>query len=319
MDLLLNNRRIASFLAITFALTWGLGLIAYLSGMDGVEHKAYVLVAALSMLCPAAAAIIQQRLLDRDSWEGLGLKFKGTNWLTVGFTALVGVCMMPLAMLVMHLLGDVAGLPLFGHVSVTTERMGTALQELLEAQGLPITDAGAGALASIPAGLVLLIIQVAAVLAAITVNAPFMLGEELGWRGYLWQRIAHWSGFKRVLFTGVVWGVWHAPLILLGHNYPGFPVAGVFMMVVLCVLFALLFDWTRTRSRSVWSSVMLHGIINGSAGSFALFTWGGHPLYGSPVGVAGFIAFALLGIGVLLFDRNYRAGFLAPKPLVSAV
>lgn len=318
MDTKQNRRRIASFLAITFALTWSVGLVGYFMGMKTVEHKAYLLVAALSMLCPAVAAIIQQRLLDREPWAGLGLNIKGTHWRTVGITALVGMCMMPLAMLVMYLLGDVAGMKAFGHVSVTSERMLLAVQELLEAQGLPAADGGLGALTSIPAGLVLLIVQVVAVLSAVTVNAPFMLGEELGWRGYLWQRTAHWSGLRRVLFTGVVWGIWHAPLIIMGHNYPGFPVAGVFMMVVLCVLFALLFDWTRTRSRSVWSSMMLHGIINSSAGGFALFTWGGHPLLGSPVGVAGFVAFALLGAAVLLLDRGYSRNFLVPAPLVSA-
>ena len=56
----------------------------------------------------------------------------------------------------------------------------------------------------VPGWLVLVLGLLAAVLAACTVNLPFMLGEELGWRGYLYQATAEWPSLKRVLFTGMV-------------------------------------------------------------------------------------------------------------------
>ena len=153
-----------------------------------------------------------------------------------------------------------------------------------------------------------------AVVAACTLNLPSMLGEELGWRGYLFHATRGWRSGARVLFTGVIWGLWHAPLILMGHNYPGYPVIGIGLMVVFCTLLALLFDWSRSRSRCVWGPCVLHGIINGSAGLFALFSAGGHSLVNSPVGIAGFIALAMLAVVVLLLDRGYRAGLIA-EPL----
>lgn len=177
------------------------------------------------------------------------------------------------------------------------------LEEIAASTGSTMPQAAMDKLASVPAGLVLVGGLFSAVLAACTINLPFMLGEELGWRGYLFQATARWPRQRRVLFTGTVWGVWHAPLILMGHNYPGHPVAGVFMMVVFCVLAAFLFDHSRLRTRTVWGPCVLHGIINGSAGLFALFAWGGHPLVGSPTGVAGFVALGALCAVVFALER----------------
>ncbi|HRH37236.1 MAG TPA: hypothetical protein PK760_02755, partial [Flavobacteriales bacterium] len=66
-------------------------------------------------------------------------------------------------------------------------------------------------------------------------------------------------------------------------------------------------DWTRFRSKSIWSACILHGIINGSAGAAAMFSSGGHQLVGSAVGPAGMLAIALIGSVVLLLDGTYRS------------
>jgi uncharacterized protein len=154
---------------------------------------------------------------------------------------------------------------------------------------------------------------VGASFSAFTVNLPFMLGEELGWRGYLFASTSRWSAAKRVAFTGTVWGIWHAPLILLGHNYPGYPFLGIVLMMVFCTLLAMLFDLSRQRSNSVWGPCVLHGIINGSSGAFVLFAWDGHVLLASPAGVAGLVALLVLCIVVFTFDGSYRRSFFRTK------
>jgi len=53
-----------------------------------------------------------------------------------------------------------------------------------------------------------------------TLNALFGFGEEAGWRGYLLHEWKHMQFWKASLFIGLIWGIWHAPLILLGYNYP---------------------------------------------------------------------------------------------------
>ena len=66
--------------------------------------------------------------------------------------------------------------------------------------------------------------------------------------------------------SGVIWGVWYAPAIAQGLNYPGQPVLGVPMMVVFCVLVGAVFSWLYLRTRSPWAPALAHGSLNASAG-----------------------------------------------------
>ena len=305
-----QHRRIISFLAIAFGYTWLLAGIGAFFGIRATSGLSYMALAAACMFGPALAAIVQQRLIDRGPWAGLGLQLAGTNWKMLGATALLGITIVPLILLVIHVVGDRMGIAAFGHVSVTSERVALSVADMMAQMG---QGRSGGAISDVmqqmPAGLVLFAGLLSAVFSAFTFNLPFMLGEELGWRGYLYQATVSWKPQRRVLFTGVVWGLWHAPLILMGHNYPEYPIAGVGLMVVFCTLLAFLFDWSRARSGSVWSACVLHGIINGSAGLFALFVWGGHPLVASPVGVAGFTALVILAMAVFLLEAKYRGTF----------
>ena len=59
------------------------------------------------------------------------------------------------------------------------------------------------------------------------INTLFALGEELGWRGFLLPSLLPLGQWRAILMSGLIWGVWHAPAILQGHNYPSQPVLGV--------------------------------------------------------------------------------------------
>lgn len=56
-----------------------------------------------------------------------------------------------------------------------------------------------------------------------TVNLPFMLGEELGWRGFQFEETKLLGFWRSSLLIGVLWGLWHAPVIMMGYNYSGEP------------------------------------------------------------------------------------------------
>ena len=304
-----------SFLAITFGITWTVAAVGVLVGLTIEDRIGYMVLAAVCMLCPALAAIIQQRWIEKGPWSGLGLQFAGTRWTWVVITALIGLSIVPLMLIVTSVSGALFGLDSFGAVEVSQGRLVQRIQEMTAEAGM----SGIGAMGSlsamrIPGVLLLAIIQLAALISACTINLPMMLGEELGWRGYLFKSMQQGSSIRRVLFTGVVWGLWHAPLIAMGHNYPEYPILGIPLMMLFCVLLAVPFDHARWRSGSIWAPCILHGIINGSAGGFGLFAWGGHPLVGSPVGLAGFITLALLTIGILVFDGGYRATFTGIPP-----
>ncbi|MFY7671064.1 CPBP family intramembrane glutamic endopeptidase [Tenacibaculum sp. MEBiC06402] len=91
----------------------------------------------------------------------------------------------------------------------------------------------------------------------------FAFGEEYGWRGYLqkeWAKNNELSGFITI---GIVWGLWHLPGILMGHNYPDYPVLGGFiLMPMLCSFFSIIFGITKNRKNVIWVAVLFHGALN---------------------------------------------------------
>jgi membrane protease YdiL (CAAX protease family) len=145
--------------------------------------------------------------------------------------------------------------------------------------------------------MIVLLQTIAALTVAPFFNSLFALGEELGWRGFLLPRlmrsgIGQWTA---LVTSGAVWGVWHAPIILLGHNYPDHPRLGVLLMTVFCVLLGVLFGWLRLASRSVWPSTIAHATLNAVAGlPLVLLTPFNFALGGMLTGAVGWIPLALL-------------------------
>jgi membrane protease YdiL (CAAX protease family) len=107
-------------------------------------------------------------------------------------------------------------------------------------------------------------------LAAITsgVIASFAaFGEEGGWRGYMMPRLLRLMGRTPALILGgVIWGLWHAPLTAIGHNfgtdYPGFPWLGILKMCILCIFLGVILTFLTEKSGSVWPAAILHAVGN---------------------------------------------------------
>ncbi|MBK9273970.1 MAG: CPBP family intramembrane metalloprotease [Flavobacteriales bacterium] len=306
------DARVLRFLAIAFGISWSIAALGMAFGVRSATAPGYTVVAGAAMFGPALAALLCAHRFDRTGWSALGVGLRPFRVKPFLATALIGVAIVPVILAGTALLAARFPEAGFGRVVFTSDGLVDQVKVLAAELGAPpMEEEKLGPLRSFPPGLILLGALVGAVVAACTVNLPFMLGEELGWRGYLWGRIAHWPGARRIGFAGVVWGLWHAPLIAIGHNYPGHPVAGVGMMVLLCLALALLFDHVRWRSGHVWTSALLHGIINGSAGSYALFAAQGHPLLGSIAGLAGILGLVLIGGFVVLVDGPYRRSLFA--------
>jgi membrane protease YdiL (CAAX protease family) len=121
--------------------------------------------------------------------------------------------------------------------------------------------------------------------AGLTVNGLFALGEEYGWRGVLADELRPLGRAKATLLTGILWGFWHAPIIMLGHNYGTAWEGGIFVMVTWTVPLSFLLTWARDRTGSVIAPAMLHGAFNGVAGVFAYLIVGGSVLVRFPVGL----------------------------------
>ena len=90
------------------------------------------------------------------------------------------------------------------------------------------------------------------------------LGEELGWRGFLVPQLSKVMSFRGVAFTsGIIWSLWHYPLILLANYHGAGPTwYSLICFTVMVIGIAFLFAWMRLKSGSVWTGMLLHASHN---------------------------------------------------------
>ena len=88
-----------------------------------------------------------------------------------------------------------------------------------------------------------------------------VIGEEIGWRGFLQPRLREGMGLVAAgLATGVVWTLWHAPMYLVAGG-PGLAAFAVFAWWVIPL--AVVMGAVAERSRSsVIVATVLHGAAN---------------------------------------------------------
>jgi membrane protease YdiL (CAAX protease family) len=147
-----------------------------------------------------------------------------------------------------------------------------------------------------------------ALFAGLTVNALAALGEEAGWRGYLFA-VSEGRFWPVTLATGLLHGLWHAPLVLLGHNaVSDSRPLNLALTVSWCVVAAPLFSWVRARSGSAVAAAIAHGTFNALAGVPLLFLRGGDPLLVGPLGLAWQAATLLVVAFVVAWDARLGAG-----------
>ncbi len=89
-----------------------------------------------------------------------------------------------------------------------------------------------------------------------------VFGEEYGWRGFLQSELTKLGNLKGVLLVGLIWGIWHFPIILRGiHTYPP-SVLGLFLGVVFFVLWGIIQGYAVIKTGSIWVAAFMHGLVN---------------------------------------------------------
>ncbi|ETK36225.1 CPBP family intramembrane glutamic endopeptidase [Microbispora sp. ATCC PTA-5024] len=297
-----SSRDLLLFLLVAFGASWAAAIPLWLSGAP-LGSPAVLVTGLVMMLTPSLGVLAVWRLCRRGTpfraWAretGLTLgpdrpataRLLVVAWL--GVPALVAVAAaVGVAAGTLHL--DLAGLSLF------RREAGQALAKA------PIDPR------------VLLALQVVeAVVFAPLINAVPALGEEWGWRGWLLPRLLNGPGgggdrgrlVRALLLSGVIWGLWHAPLTLRGYDYPSLGPWAASYFVGFCVLFGVVLGWLRLRSGSVWPAAIGHGALNATAAVPLLLGDAAHPPNPALAGVLGLPGLAVLAVTALVALRAGR-------------
>lgn len=294
----IDRKGVLSFILIAYGLAWLCVSPLWLSG-QGLRHPLAVPLMTAMMFAPAIAALVVTRFISRPAGtlrEALGIRLgKGRRW---GWYWLFAWLAVPALVLAAPFVGAALGLIQLDLAAFS------GFRALLE-------QAGAGAtLEQLPIPALILIQLASGVLIAPLVNAIPTLGEELGWRGYLLPQLLPLGQWPALLLSGAIWGLWHAPVILLGYNYPQHPQLGVLLMVGFCMVWGVLFGWLRLATGSVWPAVLAHGALNGMAGATVLFLRADTSYDAALAGATGLSAWLLplLLIGLLAATRRLPVG-----------
>ncbi|HER44114.1 MAG TPA: CPBP family intramembrane metalloprotease [Candidatus Eisenbacteria bacterium] len=90
------------------------------------------------------------------------------------------------------------------------------------------------------------------------------IGEEFGWRSYLLERLRPLGRWKALLWSGIIWSLWHTPILLMpgGVYTKRVDLAGAALALVVFVLAGFIFGWLYLESKSVWPCVLMHSYNN---------------------------------------------------------
>jgi len=297
------SRKVVSmvvFLALSFGLSWLIALPLWLG--DGLASPFFIVVAIAVMATPAIAALVVVFFVEKHSAKGERRRALGLGSVRpVGrfIRYLVLALLVPPALILVALLvGTALGLYPADVVNFS------GFQETLDAQLKAVGQASL----PIPIGL-LVAAQFLNVLIGSIINVVPALGEELGWRGWLLPKLLPLGVVPALLISGVIWGLWHAPLILLGYNYgnaPGW--LALAAMVAMTTVIGAVFSWLRIRSESVWPAALAHGSLNAAAGFSLVFIMAGEsfdPLQATILGWSGWLVPLVLVI-VLFATGQFR-------------
>jgi len=125
----------------------------------------------------------------------------------------------------------------------------------------------------------------------------------LGWRGFLLYQFRKMSFAKASVLIGSIWGIWHAPLILMGHNYPQHPYFGVLMMVILCLIITPIFMYFTIKAKSVIAAAIAHGTMNATVTISIIPVTGGNDLLVGMTGLAGMISMLVVIATIWIYDQ----------------
>jgi len=297
----LETKRIFIYLAITFLLTYGycFAVIYPISNgenLSGIPALATQLLVAAAMFFPAIGVLLT-RLVTKEGFKNCWIRPNFKNNIKVYLLAYFGPGILTVfGAFIYFLIFRKNFDPDCGYFLATLEAAGTPIDQL-----------------PVPANLLLVVQGLQGLFLGPIMNFFTCFGEEWGWRGYLLPKMSEkLSLIPMLLINGIIWGLWHAPLTAIGHNYglgySGFPFTGILMMCLFCTVLGVFFSYISLKTKSCIPAILGHGAVNAFAAIGTYFTKdGGNPFIGpAPTGIIGMLPFIFVAICMIIHLKKHK-------------
>ena len=298
----MKDRKLSSlkaYLLWAFGVAWVLQIAASAMLWQG-RGGVYTALLSLSMFAPMLAAVLSGTGLRGMGWKP---RLRGRlRWVAAAWfgPAILGAAGAVLYFLLVPQALDMS----FAYIRAA---LGAEQIAQMEASGLTVSRYALGSC-------------IAAVTYAPLINMGFAVGEEAGWRGVMYPVLRRRYGtVKGRIIGGVIWGIWHWPIMLLagyeyGMRYWGAPVTGPLLFCVIAFAMGVLLDALYEKTDCIWIPALCHGAINAFAGVPTLVM---NPAYGEwlllgplMIGLIGGLPMILLA--AVLCGRDARTAARTP-------
>ncbi|MEH2072422.1 MAG: CPBP family intramembrane glutamic endopeptidase [Nostoc sp.] len=282
-------KKVWLFLGLTFLFNYLLVILYLALGGKWVVPGSLIITTTYMFIPMLVTVAIQKLIYHEPLQKPLGISFKFNSWFLVAW-------LLPPILVFTTFVVSL----LFPGVEYSPEMAGlfAQLETVLSPEKLQQVRTE---IAALPIPLIWISL-IQSLIAGATINAVAAFGEELGWRGLLQKELNFLGFWKSSVIIGLIWGIWHAPLIIQGHNYPQHPLLGVLMMTIFTLLLSPIFSYIRLKSQSVIATSILHGTLNATAGLSILAIKGGNDLTVGITGFAGFIVLVTVNIGLFIYE-----------------
>ena len=242
----ITKKRLLIYLGLAFGMAWLIFFVFIFTGHTWTGSSPEMLsLVSLGMLTPAIAHVITRKVtnegfrLTGEKSMMLGIDLKGKKWIFFLLAMFLPVVYSTLGDGIIWLFCPEA----FGEAEVSS--------------------------------FVVIIYPLISIVSGVVLSfAAF--GEEFGWRGYMMPKLIELVGMpKALIIGGIIWGLWHAPITSVGHNfgmdYPGFPYVGIILMCLFCTVLGIILMYVTIKTNSIWPAAFMHAVNNSLPSALLLF------------------------------------------------
>ena len=261
----MNTKKVVIFSVVTLLLSTLIALVLKfgMGALDNAMISTTIMQMGLMgmMFVPAIVALIVKADFKNMGWNPHPLK----NWFWILFSLVIPIILMGLGAALFFLVFPELFDSKCSYLSETMkERSGQDIEAVLASAGLDMK-------------LYVVITVVQCVTLAPFLNMIPALGEEIGWRGFLYPELK--KKFGRIgcwIIGGSIWGAFHfGAMIFLGYEYGfdyfGAPVLGLVAFALFCILIGMIEELIYSSSKSIWYPALFHGSINAAANLGTMF------------------------------------------------
>ena len=260
----MDKKKIIKFVIITYIIAWAIEIpisIYYVKYPGMAGNNVFRIGMVIAMYVPILVAFILNKTLKGMGWKP---RLKGNvRW--IFWAILVPAVVVILGSVLFYVLyPDLFDPTASSYLRKQGEDLGVDMIGQLESQG-------------ITPRLYAVITLISSVTYAGFINMFVAVGEEAGWRGFLYTELR--KGFGRVstwIIGGVIWAAFHFPVMIIGGyeygtDYLGAPVLGLIVFSINCIANGLLHEIIYDKTKCIWFPALLHGGLNAVANAPLLF------------------------------------------------